>query len=403
MLKKLRLKMILFSMLIVTIMLGVIFGLMYISTSRSLERESMRMMERIAMNPRQPAPPGIPQENVHLPYFSVRLDSNGEISGTSGGFFDLSDTELLNGLTDACLARQEKSGILREYRLRYSRFDTPSGECIVFADMSSEQSTLRNMLRTFSIIGAAAYLVFFGISVILARGAVKPVEQAWAQQKQFVADASHELKTPLTVIMTNAELLSSSCQDADGKLYSENILTMSEQMRGLVESLLELARIDNGSRSAAYCRLSLSDEVSAAAMMFEPVFFERDMPFRYEIEPDIFIRGDAVQLRQLAEIFLDNASKYASPGGETVLRLKIISHRHCLLEAVNQGEEIGPQELNDLFKRFYRADKARSMNHSYGLGLSIAKSICAEHGGKISASSRDGWNVFSAELPVEPK
>lgn len=128
--------------------------------------------------------------------------------------------------------------------------------------MTNEESTLHNLIRTFFLFGIAAFLVFLGISIFLARWAVKPVQRAWDQQKQFVADASHELKTPLTVIMTDAELLHApDCPEEDREPLSEGILTMSSQMSGLVENLLDLARIDNGSikrilkryRSAILC------------------------------------------------------------------------------------------------------------------------------------------------------
>ena len=275
------------------------------------------------------------------------------------------------------------------------------GTCIVFADITSELSTLKNLLKTFAATGSAAFLAFLGITVLLARWAVKPVEDAWQQQKQFVADASHELKTPLTVILTDAELLHApECPETDRQQLSGSIITMSRQMRGLVERLLELARIDNSRVEEAFRRVSASQVLTAAAMMFEPVFFEKELPFVYEVEPDLFVNGNEDHLKQLADILLDNAGKYASPGGRIFLRLKRVPHRHCLLEVSDQGEPIGSEDLKHLFKRFYRADKARTMNHSYGLGLSIAQKIVEEHHGRIWAESRDGYNRFFAELPL---
>lgn len=288
------------------------------------------------------------------------------------------------------------------YKLRFLRSETPFGQRIVFADMSSEQSTLQNLTRTFSIIGSVAFLVLLGISILLARWAVKPVDLAWQQQKQFVADASHELKTPLTVIMTDTELLHApDCPEADREPLSGSILTMSSQMRGLVENLLYLARIDNGSVKVEFSVVSFSDIVSETAMMFEPVFFENGLPLRYEIEPEIQLSGIPSHLKQLISILLDNAGKYATPGGETVVKLRRSAHKRCLLEVSDQGEPIGREDLKNIFKRFYRADKARAMNHSYGLGLSIAQSVVEEHHGRIEAESEDGWNRFSVELPCQ--
>ena len=399
MLKKLRLKFILINMTIVTIMLGVIFGLLYYSTSRNLERESVQMMRNLAISPAKPVPPNRRQGDVHLPYFSILIDRDGNAVAADGNFYDLSDTGQINSILALTYEMNAESGVLKEYRLRFLRTQTPMGSRVIFADMTSEQSTLDHMIRTFLIIGGAAFLVFLGISILLARWAVKPVDRAWQQQKQFVADASHELKTPLTVIMTDAELLHApDCPEADRETLTDSILTMSAQMRGLVENLLDLARIDNGSVKEEFGAVSFSDIVSEAAMTFEPVFFEKGLPLHYDIESDIQVGGIPSHLKQLAGILLDNAGKYASPGGEIIVKLGRGTHKHCLLEVSNQGEPIGDEDLKNLFKRFYRADKARAMNHSYGLGLSIAQSIAEEHHGKIWAESVSGYNRFYVEL-----
>ena len=400
MLKKLRLKFILINMTIVTIMLGVIFGLMYYSTSRNLERESLQMMRGIAPGHAKPGPPDKPRSGVALPYFTVLIDREGEIVEAESSFFDLSDKERLAAILERTDEAGADSGVLKDYRLRFLRSETPMGSRIVFADMGSEQSILRNMIRSFLFLGSLAFLAFLAISILLARWAVKPVDLAWRQQKQFVTDASHELKTPLTVIMTDAELLHApDCPEADREPLSGSILTMSSQMRGLVESLLDLARIDSGSVKEEFRVVSFSDIVSEAAMTFEPVFFEKGLPLRYEIEPDVQINGIPSHLKQLIDILLDNAGKYASPGGETVVKLRRSAHKRCLLEVSDQGEPICDEDLKNIFKRFYRADKARAMDHSYGLGLSIAQSIAEEHCGRIEAESKDGWNRFSVELP----
>ena len=401
MLKKLRLKFILINMTIVTIMLGVIFGLLYYSTSRNLEHESLQMMRNLALSPAKPTPPNKRRGDVHLPYFSILVDREGNAIEADDNFFDLSDTEQIDSLLALTYETNTESGVLKEYRLRFLRVQTPMGSRVVFADMTSEQSTLDHMIKTFLIVGSAAFLAFLAISILLARWAVKPVDRAWQQQKQFVADASHELKTPLTVIMTDAELLHApDCPETDRKALTDSILAMSYQMRGLVENLLDLARIDNGSVKENIRTVSFSDIVSEAAMTFEPVFFEKGLPLRYTVEPDVQISGIPSHLKQLTGILLDNAGKYSSPGGETIVKLGRGMYKHCLLEVSNQGEPISDEDLKNLFKRFYRADKARSMNHSYGLGLSIAQSIAEEHHGRIWAESQDGWNRFSVELPM---
>lgn len=402
MLKRLRLKFVVINMAIVTIMLAVIFSLMYASTSRNMERESLRMMEAAARNPRQTAMPDKPREDMQLPFFSIQLDRDGNTVSVAEGSFDLSDEALRDGLIEKALSGSGQSGVLKEYNLRWLSRANRDGQVLVFSDMTGERTVLRNMIKAFSFIGLAAFLVFLAISILLARRSVKPVEQAWEQQRQFTADASHELKTPLTVIMTDAELLSSdSCSAEERRSLTEGILTMAGQMRGLVESLLDLARVEDGKKSGNYGPVSLSEAAGDAALVFEPVFFEKGLSLRYELEPGISVNGEASQLRQLAEILLDNASKYSSPGGETVMSLKMTQKKRCLLEVSNQGEQIPQEELENLFKRFYRADKARAMNHSYGLGLSIAQSIVEKHGGKIWAESSGGRNSFCCLLHTD--
>lgn len=401
MLRKLRLKFVLINMTIVTIMLGIIFGLLYLSISRNLEQESVRMMEAVARDPRQMHPPGNHFPDVRLPYFSFVVDEDGNFKETEGDFFDLSDAKVTNELLQMTEEIREKRGVLKEYDLRFISAETPKGRRIVFTDISSEQSTLHHLIKMSALTGISAFFAFLGISILLSYWAVGPVDKAWKQQKQFVADASHELKTPLTVIMTDAELLNApDSTGAEKNRLIENIRSMSEQMRGLVESLLELARIDDGSVKTEPLCISFSELVSESAMLFEPVFFENAMPFSYDIDPEIAVKGNADHLKQLVGILLDNARKYASPGGETKLLLKKASHRKCRLAVSDQGEPFGKEELDNLFKRFYRADRVRSMNHSYGLGLSIAQSIAEEHRGKIRAESRDGYNTFTVELPI---
>ncbi len=399
MLKKLRWKFIGICMAIVTIMLAAIFILLYSSTKRNLERESTRMMESIAVNPMQVIMPNMKQEDIRLPYFTVFLSRTGEMVSIGGGYFDLSDEAFVQEVIEKALAEHTLRGTLNDYNLRFLRTDTMTGELLIFTDITSEKATLRNLIRTFIILGLAALLSFLGLSILLARWAVKPVDKAWKQQKQFVADASHELKTPLTVIMTDAELLKAAdCPEEDRPRLTEGILTMSEQMRGLVEDLLELARMDNMSVKESRTMVSLSEIASEEAMIFAPLFFEKGLTLEDRIEPDIKLSAVRSHMKRLVDIFLDNAQKYSAPGGKTVLSLARTGTHRIRLSVSDPGEPIDPEEMQHLFERFYRADKARAMNQSYGLGLSIAEGIVTEHGGRVWAESDQGINTFSAEF-----
>ena len=400
MIRKLRFKFVLVNMAIVSLMLCVILGLVFYFTSADLERESIRMMENIAAQPFQQGAPSELGEDVRLPFFTLKLGPYGELLSAGGGYYDLSDGDFLDHLIDRIAASPKRLGVLQEYNLRYYRMDAPSSQYLVFADISSEVATLEGLRSTCLVIGGVSFLAFLWMSILLSKWAVKPVERAWAQQRDFVAAASHELKTPLTVIMANAELMQDPDygQESRGK-FVDNILVMSRQMRRLVEQLLTLARTDSAQSRAAFAPVDLSALVSRAVLAFEPVFYERGLSLSVEAEEGITVSGEEGPLRQVLEILLDNAQKYAREGGDAKVSLRRWRKGRCLLTVSDRGDPIPPRELENIFKRFYRMDKARSSSGSFGLGLSIAQGIVEEHRGRIWAESEGGYNRFLVELP----
>lgn len=401
MIRKLRLKFICVNMLIVTLMLTAIFGMVYHLTRQGLETQSEAMLQSVASDAFHPNRPGSPPQEVHLPFFVLELDGNGDLTASGGGYYDLTDQEFLKTLADAVTDADAPAGVLREYGLRYCRSVTPRGERIAFTDMSSERATLKNLTETCAAIGMLCFAAFLLISWLLARWAVKPVETAWQQQRQFVADASHELKTPLTVIMTNAELLNSPDFDETRRSqFAAHILTMSRQMRQLIEEMLDLARTDSGQNTLIFSQVDLSRLISDAVLPFEPVFFEAGLTLTVDIQPGLTVRGSQQHLRQTVDILLDNARKYAAPSGEISVTLTRCGGR-CCLAVSNPGPEISKADLQNIFKRFYRADEAHTQRGSYGLGLSIARNIILRHRGRIWAESKNGRNTFFVELPVK--
>lgn len=356
------------------------------------------MMQTVAADPLQLNWPGI--SSSRLPYFTVRISMWGDIRVNGDSYYDLSDTEFLAGLVNTALSGDSVTGRIPEYSLRYFCTVSNGSGYIIFADVSSEGATLRNLTRNCVFIGIGSLAAFFAICLFLAKWSVRPVENAWNQQRQFVSDASHELKTPLTVILTNAEMLRSPVYgDEEKSRFSENILTMSHQMKALVESLLSLARAENGSMREAFEAVDLSALVRDALLPFEPVFFEKGLELQSEIDPEIRCSGSEGHLRQVTEILLDNARKYAAPGVVDV-RLERHGRGHCVLSVSTPGEPLSPEECEAVFRRFYRKDKARSGDGSYGLGLAIAKSILEEHKGKIWCQGGDGKNTFFVQLPT---
>ena len=403
MLKRLRIKFIAVIMSIVTVLFIFIFGLVLHFTKQNIERESIQMMRTMAFRP--PAaelmnkPDNMP-DNIRLPFFTVNIDADGELTAFGGGYYDLTDKELLRRFVDAVDKNEKDTGILSEYDLRYMKNDNGRMKAIVFTDISSEKAMIKGLIRNSAIIGLAGYVIFFLISLLLAKWVTKPVEKTWNEQKQFIADASHELKTPITVIMTNAEMLSDkSYSESDRDSFTKNILSTSKRMRGLVESLLELARLDNNRSKIEHGTIDLSKLINDSILPFEPLFYENDMELSADIDEGIKVEGDKEKLRQVVNILLDNALKYSDPADKVTIKLRHQS-ANCLMSVTGLGAPLSKEECQDIFKRFYRVDKSRNDRQSYGLGLSIADSIVSEHNGKIWAESVNGYNTFYVSLPV---
>lgn len=403
MLKRLRIKFVIVIMSIVSLLFAAIFGLVMHLTKSNIERESIQMMRAMAFRPPTasflPGPDNVP-ENIRLPFFMVRITEEGEIEKTGGDYYDLTDDNVLKKLVSKADSDPRQIGILHDYSLRYLKTERGNERIIVFADISSEKAMIKLLIRNSLIIGMIGYAVIFLISLFLAKWVTKPVEKTWLEQKQFIADASHELKTPLTVIMTNAEMLTDrSYTESDRDSFTRNILSTSKRMRGLVESLLELARLDNNRTAVTMEKVDYSKLINNSLLPFEPLFYENNMELVSEIDENITVEGDKEKLRQVITILLDNALKYCDPADRVTVRLKGMP-TSCELSVSGRGTPLSKEDCCNIFKRFYRVDQSRNDSQSYGLGLSIAESIINEHNGKIWAESENGCNTFYVLLSI---
>ena len=402
MIRKLRIKFICVIMAIVMVLLGIIMGVVIHFTGRSLEDQSISLMRSIAAIPFEKGNPGTPPEdNGRPPVFVVQISELGEVIVVEdGGYFILSDQDYLLRVINQTLASDKETGELKEDGLRYLKSRSPMGLTIVFKDISEEAAAVKSLVHNCAIIYVSAMVIFLMITILLSRWIVKPVETAWEQQRQFVADASHELKTPLAVIMANAELLKSEGDgEEDREKLSGNILTMTYQMRSLVENMLEMARVDNGSGKMQLTPLDFSQLVTDAALSVQLLYEEKGLDLQTQIPEGIRVQGSEQHLYQVMDVLLDNALKYSAPEGQVRVALTG-SGWNCLLSVASPGDPISQEDLKNIFKRFYRVDKARAINGSYGLGLSIAESIVRAHKGKIWAESEEGINTFFVQLPL---
>ena len=388
MIRSLRRKFIAMTMAVFTALLCVIFGLVIHFTGQNLQTESVRFLRSAAADPLQPGPPG----QVRQPCFIIRANPWGQSIQSTGGF-DLSDEQMLSDIVALAASAPEPLGVLDQYELRYFRSQSPTELTLVVMDISAERAAMRNLRLTCLGIGLLALGLFWAVSILLARWAVRPVERAWEEQRQFVSDASHELKTPLTVILTSAELMQT---DPDPQ-HPRSILAMSRRMRELVESLLELARVDNGAVRAAFGELDLSALVADELLPFEPLYFECGLTLESQLEEGLRISGSERHLRQVLTILLDNALRY-SPENATV-RVELTRQGSSALLTVTNPGFLTKEQCRSIFRRFYRADPARTAGGS-GLGLAIAQGIVADHGGKIWVDSREGTVTLNVSLPL---
>lgn len=305
----------------------------------------------------------------------------------------------------AALADQpDGSGSLDGLGLFYEKRTVGDAAYLAFADMNAA-SSWQTLAVTLAGVGAAALAAFFVISMFFSRWALAPVDRAWRQQRRFVADASHDLKTPLTVILANTSILLEHPERsiASQSQWIESTQHEAQQMQGLVGDLLLLAQVDEGAAPPPMERLDLTDLVEGELLQFESVAFERAVDLQSQLDESVMVRGNAMRLRKLVGTLLDNACKYADDGGSVNVSLRQ-SVRRIELAVHNTGFAIAPEDLPHVFDRFYRADKARTRDESgYGLGLAIAHAIAEEHGGNLAAASDDErGTTFTLTLPTLP-
>ena len=319
-------------------------------------------------------------------YVIVELDDDGNITNTTENNVSIDADDL-----EECvkLARQSNSisGQIGDYRLMYVKHDFMEVHKIVFASNNMVFANLRNTVLVSVGLFFGSMVIIFLISLWLSGLAVKPVKKAWEQQKQFVADASHELKTPLTVILANNNIMMSHPQSrvTDERQWLESTEEEAQHMKQLIDQMLFLAKSDAGNTQVQLSEVNLSEIVEGSALNFEPVAFEREVLIDTDIRPDILMQGNQLQLNQLAHILIDNAVKYAEDNSTVTIAL----HKHgdgTEFTVNNKGSVISKEEMEHIFDRFYRAEKSRTTK-GYGLGLAIAQRIVEDMNGKITVQS----------------
>lgn len=309
-------------------------------------------------------------------------------------------------LAKEVLESGKAEGNLSAYKLTYLVRETPEGTKIAFVDRAPEAAALMNLLIACLAGFFLAWGLFFIVVWRLSLWAFRPIEEAWHQQRQFIADASHELKTPLTVILANMHILKSHPDST----VSEQIRWVDSsnqealRMKKLVADMLILARNDAREQMLpANDTIALSDLVTGTLLSFEAVALEHGSFIEEHISPDLALTGDPAQLQELVNILLDNACKYA-PANSTITVNLYQQDKKLHLTVHNQSVPLSDDTLKHLFERFYRSDLSRTRETGgYGLGLAIADSICQCHQGSITAYNDNDGITFHITLPIKQK
>ena len=326
-------------------------------------------------------------------FYSVAYSESGEVLAINNGNNELQSEESLLETASSIIECGNRSGTVGNMTYIVEKRDGYT--LVAMLDGTINDNNQKTLIKLMLIIGAGALAVLFVISIFIARRIVRPLEENDRQQKRFVSDAGHELKTPIAVISANSELLRRQGGDSE---WLDNIDYENERMSELVKQLLLLSHTENGDLPKE--TLDFSQLVSGEVLPFESLAFERGVRIASDVEDGLTVEGNPGQLRQLVSILLDNAVSHGS-GDEIVLSLRHEKHS-AVLTVSNAAKEIAAEGLNHLFDRFYRGDEARGdAGPHYGLGLSIAKAVTEAHGGDIRADFRDGKAVFTVTLPIK--
>lgn len=410
MIRDLRKKFILVAMLSTMLVLTAIMGVVNFSNYREMLDRADEMTALLEQNdgkfPEEPSwheqddtetPPAKPENDekdksrfsVETPfetrYFTVTVDENGEVTDCDLDRIAAVDEETAEEYTQTAQQKNKTTEFQGIYRYRVT--ETEYGAKYVFLDCRREISNFRTVLVTtisVSLLGLAAVFV---LVVIFSRMVFRPVEESIQKQKRFITDASHELKTPLTIIDANTEVMEMESGESQ---WTKSTRKQIQRLSGLVQQLVTLSRLDEEKGLEEKCEFNLSEAVSECVQPYESLAQTREKNLTLNIEENLTYTGDERSIRQLAGILMDNAVKYSSENGNITLTLKR-KGKKIFLEVYNDADDLPQGKLDVLFERFYRLDSSRnSGTGGSGIGLSVAKAIVQAHKGKITAENKNG-------------
>ena len=327
-----------------------------------------------------------PETPFSTRHFTVYFDRSGNAIRTHTDSIYSIDEEQAVAYAQQVLSDSRERGWLGNYR--YKVFATTSGIGVVFIDGSMNRAMLAQSMSIAGIVLLACAALVLLLIILLSKRAVKPIAESYEKQRQFVTDANHELKTPLTLILANLDIAE---EELGKNEWLDDIRTEGHRMTELVNQLVALSRMDEENRKLNFSQVYFGQMVQDTVSEFSPLAQSRGKDLTAEIDAEIFLQGDEDLLRRLIGILMDNAIKYCDVDGCITVTLQ--HHRRTVFTVENTYSAVDQLELHRLFDRFYRADKARTFTGGYGIGLSMAKSIVEKHGGEITAYKKDDTHI----------
>ena len=319
-------------------------------------------------------------------HFTVFFDKQGEVARTNTESIYAIDEDTAIEYAEKAMADDDERGWISSYR--YKIFSTDFGMGVVFVDGSMSRTVLMQSTTIAGVVLLACAALVLILIFLLSKKAVGPIAESYEKQKQFVTDANHELKTPLTLILANVDIAEAELGKNE---WLDDIRAEGHRMTELVNQLVALSRMDEEGQTLNVTAVALGELVTDTVSEFEPLAKERGKVLTASVDKEITYLGDEALLSRLVGILMDNAIKYCDQGGEITVNFH--RGRRIILTVENTYAAVGELELNRLFDRFYRADKARKFSGGYGVGLSMAKAIVENHKGEITAYKKDSTHI----------
>ena len=397
MIKKLKRRFILTSMAVVTLVLLLVSIVLFLGARRVVYSDADQMLKRSLMFSLGEKGNGEGRGGRFERAVVLTVDpETGEVENRSSGTLQNFSEEEQQELAQEAA----RGGKLKNRGIRASVEKRNGKTYVAVVDTAVEDRLLTAATKALALFAAGTWAALLLLVWLLSGWAVRPMAKAWDMQRQFVADASHDLKTPLTVILSNSELLKQQSEAADTPEV-DRIEAAGRRMKDLVQKMLTLARMEDDPNRGAWESMDLSDMVMEGALAFEATAFEKGLTIDENVESGLVVKGNRAQVQSVLECLLDNACKYADPGSSVTVSLEKAGKR-AKLTVHNTGSYIPPADLPHVFERFYRADKSRTASDSSGLGLAIVQSVVESMGGTVSVeSSESAGTAFTVFLPRE--